>query len=264
MWQTEIVAILSNGGIPGTPHHAGRNSAKPPDAATLPASALVLFDIDGTLIRNSGPQHKQALEHAVSRVLGAAATLEGISTHGMLDTDLVLAMAHQSRVPKKEVRDAMPAIIQLAEKRYLCNGPGSLTRRVCPGARALLLRLRRREIPLLLVTGNFPRIGWHKLELAGLKQYFLDGAFAGMSSSRAGLARLAIRTARQKGWAHPRAATALIGDSPNDIRAAHANGIRSIAVSTGINSAEELRGHCPHVLVDTLSQLRLTHLLPMG
>ncbi|MCU0229516.1 MAG: haloacid dehalogenase-like hydrolase [Bryobacterales bacterium] len=227
-----------------------------------PSPILVLFDIDGTLIRNSGPQHKQALEHAVSTVFSVKASLEGISTHGMLDTDLVLAMARRARVPQREARITMPSIIQLSEQRYLQHGPETLGRRICPGARALLHRLHRRDIPLLLVTGNFPLIGWRKLELAGLKHFFLDGAFAGMSTSRAGLARLAIRTARHKGWAQHRALTSLIGDSPNDIRAAHANGIRSIAVSTGINTSADLQQHSPHLLVERLTHLRLSHFLP--
>ncbi|MCW5962845.1 MAG: HAD family hydrolase [Bryobacterales bacterium] len=239
-----------------------RPSRNGKDAAD--SQALVLFDIDGTLIRKSGPQHKEALEYAVWRIVQVRASLDGIPTHGMLDTDLVTAMARRAGVPVREIREAMPAIIASAERRYARRNPGLLTSRVCPGVRTLLRRLERRGIPLLLVTGNFPRIGWKKLELAGLKSYFLDGAFAGMSSTRAGLARLAMRAARQQGWAHAHTPVSLVGDSPNDIRAAHANGIRSIAVSTGINSSEQLRTYSPHVLVETLVQLRLEELLGRG
>ncbi len=228
---------------------------------TISSQALVLFDIDGTLISRSGPQHKQALEHALAKVFRVQASLDGIPTHGMLDTDLVTAMARREGVPIKEIRDAMPSMISIAERRYSRECPGTLTSRVCPGVRMLLRRLERRGIPLLLVTGNFPGIGWKKLELAGLSDYFLDGAFAGMSPTRAGLAKLALRKARQQGWAQTQTPATLIGDSPNDIHAAHANGIRSIAVSTGINSGDELRLHSPHVLVEKLSQLRLDVLL---
>jgi len=226
-----------------------------------PSPAVVLVDIDGTLIRKSGPQHKQALEYAVWRVLGVQASLEGVPTHGMLDTDLVAAMARQAGVSQKEARAAMPLLIQTAENRYMRFGPGPLTRRVCPGARQLLGRLRRKGVPLLLVTGNFPRIGWRKLQLAGLKEFFLGGAFAGMSPNRAGLARLALRAARQQGWLRSSTRVALVGDSPNDIQAAHANGICSVAIATGIHSAEQLQGHQPHVLVATLAQLRMDVLL---
>lgn len=236
---------------------------KASDSCNAPAEApaIVLFDIDGTLIRKSGPQHRQALEHAVWAVLRVRATLDGVPTHGMLDTDLLLALARQGGVPAREAREAMPAMIRSAESRYARRGPGPLTERICPGVRTLLRRLEKQNIPLLLVTGNFPAIGWKKLELAGLKGYFLDGAFAGMSGTRAGLARLALRSAKRQGWVREGASAALVGDSPNDIQAAHANGIRSIAVTTGINTKEELAAHQPHVLVKSLAQLRMEALL---
>lgn len=236
--------------------------------STNPSPSLVLFDIDGTLVRRAGPQHREALEYATWRVLRAKTSMDGIPVHGMLDTDIVTAMLRRAGVNVKEVRAAMPELTLVAEGRYLRRGPGSLEKRICPGARYLLARLQRRGVPMLLVTGNFPKIGWRKLELAGLADYFLDGAFAGMSSTRSGLARIAIRKARASGWLNgapvSAANVALIGDSPNDILAARENKIRSVAVSTGINTHEELASHAPHVLVRRLSELRLGHLVGDG
>jgi phosphoglycolate phosphatase len=54
---------------------------------------------------------------------------------------------------------------------------------------------------------------------------------------------------------------ALIGDHPNDIRAARANGVRSIAVATGLVSADELARHAPDVLVADLRALSMEMLL---
>jgi phosphoglycolate phosphatase len=54
---------------------------------------------------------------------------------------------------------------------------------------------------------------------------------------------------------------ALIGDHPNDIRAARANRVRSIAVATGLVSAEELLEHSPDILVPDLRALSLEALL---
>ena len=55
-------------------------------------SALVLFDIDGTLVRKAGPQHRQALEAAAKRVTGLDVTSQGIATQGMLDRDILRQM----------------------------------------------------------------------------------------------------------------------------------------------------------------------------
>jgi phosphoglycolate phosphatase-like HAD superfamily hydrolase len=53
----------------------------------------------------------------------------------------------------------------------------------------------------------------------------------------------------------------LIGDHPNDIRAAKANGVRSIAVCTGVVDAAELSGHAPDMLLPDLRNLSLEKLL---
>ena len=108
-----------------------------------------------------------------------------------------------------------------------------------------------------LVTGNLSRIGWRKMERAGLKPYFRFGAFAELAKDRAGLVRLAIRHARREGWIGRAARISLIGDHPNDVRAAKANGIRAVAVATGLVRMEELRTQSPDVLLPDLRSLAL-------
>ena len=63
----------------------------------------------------------------------------------------------------------------------------------CPGVEDLLRNLRESGIALALVTGNLTRIGWRKLERAGLDRYFLFGAFGEMASTRGGLVQLCHR-----------------------------------------------------------------------
>jgi phosphoglycolate phosphatase-like HAD superfamily hydrolase len=125
----------------------------------------------------------------------------------------------------------------------------------------LLYRLSRRRIPAGLVTGNLTGIGWKKMEQAGLKPYLRFGAFAELARDRAGLVRLALQQARREGWIQRSSPVALIGDHPNDIRAAQANGVRSVAVATGVASWEELAAHGPDVLVADLRALALETLL---
>ena len=54
-----------------------------------PAPALVLFDIDGTLLRRAGPHHRHALIEAVRRVTGLETTLDGVPVAGMLDRGIL-------------------------------------------------------------------------------------------------------------------------------------------------------------------------------
>jgi phosphoglycolate phosphatase-like HAD superfamily hydrolase len=108
---------------------------------------------------------------------------------------------------------------------------------------------------LALVTGNLTRIGWRKLERAGLHHYFRYGAFGEMAADRAGLAKRAVETARAEHGLAAQAIISLIGDAPADVLAAKMNGIQSIAVCTGLTSREELEGHQPDVLVEDLRSL---------
>jgi phosphoglycolate phosphatase-like HAD superfamily hydrolase len=117
------------------------------------------------------------------------------------------------------------------------------------------------RIPLGLVTGNLTAIGWRKMEQAGLNRYFRFGAFAEQADTRAGLAALALRRARRAGWLREDTPVSLIGDHPNDIRAATLNGIRSVAVASGLTSRQELAAHCPDVLLRDLRCLNLEMLL---
>jgi phosphoglycolate phosphatase len=225
-----------------------------------PAPALVLFDIDGTLVRRSGPHHRRALERAVREETGLATTTDGIPVHGMLDPVILAEMMRRAGASDRLIRKAMRGIIRRAEEVYLEGGP-SLLRRTCPGARSALKRLQARQIPLGLVTGNLTRIGHEKLSRAGLGGIFQFGAFGEMSKTRTGLAKIAIRQARKMGLAGPGTAISLVGDAPTDIQAAQENGIRSIAVCTGISLREELAGCGPDLLLEDLRKLQMQMLL---
>src|SRR6185295_10060503 len=126
-----------------------------------PQKALVLFDIDGTLLRRAGPHHRQALIDSVRRVTGVETTTDGVPVQGMLDRDILACMLANAGVPPTNVRRNMPAMVALAQRIYVRSCP-DLRRRVCPGARMLLYKLSRRGIPAGLVTGNLSRIGWTK------------------------------------------------------------------------------------------------------
>ncbi|HZU29221.1 MAG TPA: HAD family hydrolase [Bryobacteraceae bacterium] len=218
-------------------------------------NALVLFDIDGTLVRRAGPHHRDALIEAVRRVTGITASMDGVAVAGMLDPDILTAMMQGAGMSAAAIRAAMPRVIETAQRVYLRICP-VLNRRVCPGVRAVLRRLQRDGFVLGLVTGNLTRIGWRKLDRAGLREYFRFGAFGEMAVNRAGLARHAIREARREGWIGRGAAVSLVGDHVNDIRAARANRIRAIAVATGVLDSAALAEHNPDVLLPDLRGLR--------
>ncbi len=218
--------------------------------------ALVLFDIDGTLVRRAGPHHREALVYAVRKVAGLDTTTDSIPVQGMLDPDIVAMMMRNAGATTARVREALPEIVRAAERYYRRVCPG-LEDKQCPGAAEVLERLTRHGALLGLVTGNLTRIGWRKLERAGLAEHFRFGAFGEMARTRTLLAKIAIRQARQCGWITRQTPMSLVGDSPADIAAARRNGIRSIAVMTGITLPADLAAAKPDILLKDLRNLRL-------
>jgi phosphoglycolate phosphatase len=172
----------------------------------------------------------------------------------MLDPDILTAMLRAAGLDDARIEAAMPQIIEAAQDIYQTSVP-DLRDKTCPGVVPLLDYLRGRGITLALVTGNLTRIGWRKLEQAGLRHYFQFGAFAGMAPTRGGLARLAIERARQAGIVDETSRISLVGDAVQDVAAARENNIRAIAVRTGITPPEELEASAPDLLLDDLTCL---------
>ena len=221
--------------------------------------SLVLFDIDGTLLRRAGPLHREVLIEAVHRATGLRTTTDNVPVQGMLDGDILTQMLSNAGASRALIRRNMPSMIEHAQRLYARRCP-DLRKKVCPGARMLLYRLSRRGVTTGLVTGNLTRIGWKKMERAGLRQYLRFGAFAELAHTRAALVRIAVRQAKNEGWIGAGDPVVLIGDHPNDINAAKANRVRSIAVATGVVDAEELAEHAPDVLVPDLRSLSMEEL----
>ena len=97
---------------------------------------------------------------------------------------------------------------------------------------------------LSLLTGNFEPVARRKLESAGIGSYFPpgQGAFGSDAEDRDQLPAIARgRAADADGGAPwPRERTLIIGDTPRDVAAARADGLRCVAVATGPFSVAEL------------------------
>lgn len=214
--------------------------------------SLLLFDIDGTLVRRAGPHHRDALVAAVRRVTGWETDIDEVPVQGMLDPVIIETMMRNAGAPEALIRRSLALMLAEAQRIYERTCPRDLISKVCPGARSTLARLNRRGIPAGLVTGNLSRIAWRKMRSAGLAQYLRFGAFSESAADRAGLVRLALNHARRRGWLGPRTSVWLVGDHENDILAARANSVGSIAVATGLSSKSNLETQSPDVLLDDL------------
>jgi phosphoglycolate phosphatase-like HAD superfamily hydrolase len=210
--------------------------------------AIFLFDIDGTLMRGTGPYHGNALIEAARRHTGRETSIDGIPVHGMLDCDILTQMLLRAGCENDVIESSLVQIMEFAQDIYPETCP-DLRSKVLPGVVTALEELTMQGYPVGLVTGNLTRIGWTKVERAGLRRYFSFGAFADMGRTRAELARMACEMA---GGGDPRLVT-LIGDAPSDVLAARENGFRMVAVATGLTPREDLEALGADIVLKDLS-----------
>jgi phosphoglycolate phosphatase-like HAD superfamily hydrolase len=213
---------------------------------------VVLFDIDGTLMRGAGPHHKEALIEGAYSALGVRCTFDDIETAGRLDRDLIMVMLKNAGITKRQAIPNLIRIMEAAQRHYKVKCSEDLSSKLCPGVSDLLAELSNQGVALGLVTGNLSAIAWHKLELAQISRYFTFGAFAEEGRTRVGLAQTAVRLAKRKGLADRRCSVTLIGDHANDIAAAKANGFRAVAVATGVMPPEQLSRFQPDLILHNL------------
>ncbi len=110
----------------------------------------------------------------------------------------------------------------------------------------------RHNVALGLATGNFREAALIKLRHFGLGEHLAEGGFGDDAQDRAEVVRLAIERVGN-GARAPDAW--VVGDTPLDVAAALANGVRALGVATGSTPAEELGEAGADVMVEDLSDL---------
>ncbi len=211
-----------------------------------------LFDIDGTLLRSRDRIHFDSVAASVQRVTGFEITLAGILLHGSTDTAILREACHQAGVPPEILEARIESILE-AMRQTVAERRDELDLVRMPGVEEALRHLARRGALLGLATGNLEMIGWIKVERAGLREWFRFGGFSDHFPVRAELVCQAAKKARE--LAGPEATVCVVGDTPRDIQAAHANFLPVIAVATGRYSFDELLEHKPEVCATSLADL---------
>jgi len=216
---------------------------------------LILFDIDGTLLRTGDPHHGAAFTHAFESIYGKPVTLEGVPLAGMLDAQIARILFERHALDADESAARLVEMMETMGLRYTETlAGGSLRERLLPGATESVLACLERDWSAGVLTGNARSVGHAKLRAAGLDMLLTYGAFGDSATDRGHLVEAAIDDAeRATGVRHHSAETVLIGDTPNDISAARLGGARVIAVATGRFDLAALSQHDPDALLPDLS-----------
>jgi phosphoglycolate phosphatase-like HAD superfamily hydrolase len=216
---------------------------------------LVLFDIDGTLIRT----HRagvRAFGQTFEAVFGVPRASEGIHFAGRTDTGILREMCGRTGIPPtpENYRAFFDAFVFWLERAlHETNGD------VLPGVGGFMSELRALPHPPTfgLLTGNI-RLGAEiKLRHFDLWEPFVMGAFGDEHEDRNQLAVIAHRRGSERLGRELRGEEILvIGDTPNDIACANAIGARCLAVATGGATIGELERHHPRWAVRDLTAIR--------
>ncbi|MGO9750178.1 MAG: HAD family hydrolase [Solirubrobacteraceae bacterium] len=224
-----------------TTQAGGGRDATPPRAATL-----LLFDIDGTLLRGGNIAHREALLSALAKVhrIDAAQLYLRVGPAGRTDGEIARAILLDAGVPAARIDQRAEAVRLESCRAYAQLCEDDLSGYVIDGIPELLAWLAvRKDVLLSLLTGNFEPIARLKLLRAGLGRWFAagQGAFGSDSEDRAALPAIARRRAGVDGTPFARAKTIVIGDTPRDIACARADSLRCIAVTSGPFEAADLK-----------------------
>lgn len=192
----------------------------------------MLFDIDGTLISTGGVA-RAALIHSFAELMGATDDALDFPFGGM--TDRAIMRQGLERIGHAADDETMARLLEhYLERleRHIVDAPQYT---VHAGMRETLDRLAQHPpVAVGLGTGNVEKGARIKLERGGLNRYFEFGGYGCDSEDRAELIAAGLsRGAARLGHDVAECRRVIIGDTPRDVWAAHANDARCIAVLTG-------------------------------
>ncbi|GJM41518.1 MAG: hydrolase [Ardenticatenaceae bacterium] len=217
---------------------------------------LLLFDIDGTLIRSNGAG-RLTLAYALETIYGTKGPLDGYNMSGKTDPRIITDLLTAIGIPAKEIKQKLPAIYELmAEHGQKIFREKDMS--PCPGIPELLAKLAGREDFLLgLLTGNSQLTAPLKLSAAGIDpQIFKVGAYGSDALDRNDLPAIGMSRANQlTGGNFNGNNTIIIGDTPADILCARAGKATAVAVASGWHAVSTLAEFHPDHLFENLADI---------
>ncbi len=196
---------------------------------------LLVFDLDGTILDGHGAGH-EAMERAFLQVMGHPGEFNHLDFAGRTDPAMLHLAAQRAGITI--TAEQWPRLLD-AFVTALSETAGAT--RALPGVPMLLRQLARNPcVGLAVGTGNVEAGAAIKLRAAGLADVFLVGGYGSDGESREAMLKVAV--ARARSFYHAEDAPLVtVGDTPLDVTAAHALGLRCIAVATGHYGQSDLR-----------------------
>jgi len=244
-----------------------QSANKLPTAYRLPPTdvRVILFDIDGTLIRAvRRPEYRGRIRQMLIDVFGTCGRIAEVDFGGKTDLAIYREALECEGFTPAQIREYLPRLeTTMVEILDELAATGEVFR-LCAGVSQLLEALAAdARFVTSLLTGNVERLAEAKLRVVGILQYFKGrGAFGSDAEERDHLPEIAAtRMNEHLGVRLPPSQFVIVGDTPRDIKCARHFGARVLAVASGQHSIEQLAAHHPDALLadlrDTASVIRL-------
>tara|TARA_B100001094_G_scaffold327815_1_gene386850 strand:- start:353 stop:1036 length:684 start_codon:yes stop_codon:yes gene_type:complete len=221
--------------------------------------SVLLFDIDGTLIRSGGAA-KNVIANVLKSKFGISLPIMDINFGGRTDQSLIKEIFHKNEIP------LTAAAMEIFRTEYLNSLRTSMSQchgEVLPGVCELLASVSDSSVAVGLLTGNIREAAFIKLGFYGLDSYFAFGGFGDDGELRGQIAEVALKRAEKYMQGSVAASEVLIiGDTPADVECARHIGVHCLAVATGYCEQEELKEAGPdHYWADLSDSKRFLSLL---
>lgn len=214
---------------------------------------LVLWDIDGTLMRGDGAVVGQFLR-ALGEVYELGDEIRRIEYGGKTDGQIVLETLALHELDEAAALERLPhfgeryhALVREIEHRL------HESLRLLPGVKQAIEAVRMRGAIQTLLTGNLEPIAELKLGTFGLDR-MLDlsiGAYGSDDRDRLKLVPVARAKAAAR-YGEAIGPVIVVGDTPRDIACGKAGGARTVAVATGHYDRPSLEVCEPDTVLDDL------------
>lgn len=222
---------------------------------------LVLFDIDNTLIDKSQCHH-DAFSNAFKEVYGVNTTIGHINYHGMTDPQIIIEVLRGEGWDEIIIESKIDECLK-SLANYFKENVEKDNMQVLTGVGELLKELDEHKVLMGLVTGNIEPIAWGKMKKMNINHYFKLGGFGSDDTNRTVLVKTAIKRAQNNYGFNGE--TFVVGDTPRDIKAGFEANTKTIGVTTGIYSADELeKSGADYVFKDLEAKEEILNLILRG
>lgn len=204
----------------------------------------ILFDLDGTLT-DPAPGITNSVIYALEQMGYPVPPRQELLK--FIGPPLVYSFQHYSGMTQEE------AVQATAQYRVYFGEKGLLENAVFDGVPQLLERLREQGYRLLIATSK-PEIYTNRiLEHFDLARYF--DAVAGATLDQSRTAKEQVVAYALETYGVDPATAVMVGDREHDIRGGRVNGLRTVGVTFGYGSRQELEESGADAVAENLEQL---------